>query len=130
MNNLEELARGIFLSQPFSQYMGAELVNVGDGSADISLIIRELHTQQHGFVHGGVISYLADNALTFAGGLALGGDALTSEFKINFLRPAKGGTLLAEAWTLSKGKRQAVCQCKVVCDEMLVAIAQGTIVSA
>ncbi len=29
MNNLEELARGIFLSQPFSQYMGAELVNVG-----------------------------------------------------------------------------------------------------
>ncbi|MBR7654708.1 PaaI family thioesterase [Brucella oryzae] len=130
MNNLEELARGIFLSQPFSQYMGAELVNVGDGSADISLIIRELHTQQHGFVHGGVISYLADNALTFAGGLALGGDALTSEFKINFVRPAKGGTLLAKASTLSKGKRQAVCQCKVVCDEMLVAIAQGTIVPA
>src|SRR5690606_11143019 len=100
MNNLEELARGIFRSQPFSQYMGAELVNVGDGSADISLIIRELHTQQHGFVHGGVISYLADNALTFAGGLALGGDALTSEFKINFLRPAKGSTLCAKASTL------------------------------
>jgi len=130
MNNLEELARGIFLSQPFSQYLGAELVNVGDGSADISLIIRELHTQQHGFVHGGVISYLADNALTFAGGLALGGDALTSEFKINFLRPAKGSTLRAKAWTLGKGKRQAVCQCKVVCDEILVAIAQGTIVPA
>ncbi len=128
--NLEEFARGIFLSQPFSQYLGAELVNVGDGSADISLIIREHHTQQHGFVHGGVISYLADNALTFAGGLALGGDALTSEFKINFIRPARGDTLLANAWTISKGKRQAVCQCKVVCDEMLVAIAQGTIVAA
>ncbi len=130
MKNLEQFAREVFLNQPFSQYLGAELVNVGDGSADISLVIREIHTQQHGFVHGGVISYLADNALTFAGGLALGGDALTSEFKINFVRPAKGGTLLANASTLSKGKRQAVCQCKVVCDEMLVAIAQGTIVKA
>ncbi|OIS92758.1 PaaI family thioesterase [Brucella cytisi] len=130
MKDLEQFAREVFLNQPFSQYLGAELVNVGDGSADISLVIREIHTQQHGFVHGGVISYLADNALTFAGGLALGGDALTSEFKINFVRPAKGGTLLANASTLSKGKRQAVCQCKVVCDEMLVAIAQGTIVKA
>ena len=130
MKDLEQFAREVFLNQPFSQYLGAELVNVGDGSADISLVIREIHTQQHGFVHGGVISYLADNALTFAGGLALGGDALTSEFKINFVRPAKGGTLLANASTLSKGKRQAVCQCKVVCDEMLVAIAQGTVVKA
>ncbi|MEL4375165.1 PaaI family thioesterase [Brucella cytisi] len=130
MKDLEQFAREVFLNQPFSQYLGAELVNVGDGSAVISLVIREIHTQQHGFVHGGVISYLADNALTFAGGLALGGDALTSEFKINFVRPAKGGTLLANASTLSKGKRQAVCQCKVVCDEMLVAIAQGTIVKA
>lgn len=128
--NLEEFAREIFLSQPFSQYLGAELESVGDGSADISLNIRELHTQQHGFVHGGVISYLADNALTFAGGLALGGDALTSEYKINFLRPARGDKLLAHAWTLSRGKRQAVCQCKVVCNEMLVAVAQGTIVAA
>ncbi|NKC52167.1 PaaI family thioesterase [Ochrobactrum cytisi] len=130
MKDLEQFAREVFLNQPFSQYLGAELVNVGDGSAVISPVIREIHTQQHGFVHGGVISYLADNALTFAGGLALGGDALTSEFKINFVRPAKGGTLLANASTLSKGKRQAVCQCKVVCDEMLVAIAQGTIVKA
>lgn len=30
--------------------------------------LRDEHLQQHGFVHGGVISYLADNALTFAGG--------------------------------------------------------------
>jgi len=128
--NVEELARRVFLSQPFSQYLGAELVAVGDGNANISLIIREHHTQQHGFVHGGVISYLADNALTFAGGLALGGDALTSEFKINFVRPAKGRILFANAWTLSKGKRQAVCQCKIVCDAILVAVAQGTIVAA
>jgi acyl-CoA thioesterase len=128
--NLEELAKRIFLSQSFSQYLGAELIAVGDGSANISLVIREHHTQQHGFVHGGVISYLADNALTFAGGLALGGDALTAEFKINFVRPAKGSTLLAQARTLSTGKRQAVCQCKVVCDKTLVAVAQGTIVAA
>jgi uncharacterized protein (TIGR00369 family) len=130
---MEEFAKGVFGSQPFSRYIGAELVAVGPDSADISLKILDHHTQQHGFVHGGVISYLADNALTFAGGLALGGDALTSEYKINYVRPAKGERLVARARARSTGKRQAVCQCEIVCisegAEALIAVAQGTIVS-
>ena len=56
---------------------------------------------------------------------------MTSEFKINYLRPAIGETLIARASVLSSGKKQAVCECKisVVSDkgEVMVAVAQGTI---
>ena len=133
MDELSDFARQIFRSQPFTRFIGAELDSVGLGTAAISLRVAEHHTQQHGFVHGGVISYLADNALTFAGGLALGGDALTSEFKINYVKPAAGTQLVARAQTKAVGKRQAVCQCEIwaVADgnETLCAIAQGTIIA-
>lgn len=133
MTTTKEFAEQVFRSQPFSRFLGAELTDASADSSEISLTVLEHHTQQHGFVHGGVVSYLADNALTFAGGLALGGDALTSEFKINYVRPAKGERLVARAQAAHSGKRQAVCRCEIVCiaggEEKLVALAQGTIVA-
>jgi uncharacterized protein (TIGR00369 family) len=134
MTDLLDRARGALHAQPFSMLLGAELMHTGTSELTLSLPIRDELRQQHGFVHGGVISYLADNAMTFAGGLALGGDALTSEFKINYLKPAVGSHLIARAHAKSKGKRQAVCLCDIVAvsdgEEILCAIAQGTVVAA
>ena len=135
MSTLEKLARQIFDSQPFSGHLGASLESVGTDSAEIALAVTDELTQQHGFAHGGVLSYLADNAMAFAGGLALGGDVLMSEFKINFVRPAVGDRLIARAHTTALSKRQAVCQSRVfaVSDdgaETLCAVAQGTVVAA
>ena len=134
MSDLQAFARQVFESQPFSQFIGAQLTNSGSGSAELSIPIADHLKQQHGFVHGGVISYLADNSITFAGGLALGGNALTSEFKINYLKPAIGSLLVARAHAKSVGKRQAVCQCEIFVvengEEKLCAIAQGTVVPA
>jgi len=127
------LAKEIFAAQPFTALLGAELTGIGDDWAEISLGMQQQLQQQHGYAHGGVISYLADNALTFAGGMSLGGDALTSEFKINYVRPARGERLVARASALSVGRRQAVCQCLVYSvagdEETLAAVAQGTITS-
>jgi uncharacterized protein (TIGR00369 family) len=83
-------------------------------------------------VHGGVLSYLADNALTYAGGSVLGTDVVTAEYKINYLRPATGGDrLVALASVVGSGKTQAVCRCDVFIEEAgerkLCAAAQGTI---
>lgn len=107
---------------------------MGEDSAEIRIANRKELRQQHGFTHGGVISYLADNALTFAGGLALGGDALTVEFKINYARPAAGDTIIARAKAIVTTRRQAVCTCSIFQldgdNERLVALAQGTIVAA
>lgn len=98
----------------------------------LTLVLRDELRQQNGFAHGGVISYLADNALTYAGGTAMRAPVVTSEFKINYLRPAAGERLVARADAVHVGASQSVCRCEVfvVADgnERLCALAQGTIV--
>jgi uncharacterized protein (TIGR00369 family) len=88
--------------------------------------------QQDGFAHGGVVGYLADNALTYAGGTAMGVPVVTSEYKINYVRPAVGERLVARARAAHVSRSQAVCQCEVYAigagTEKLCAVAQGTIV--
>lgn len=130
--DLLQLGRRILAEQPFSVLLGAELVAFAPGSAELRLAVRPEHLQQHGFVHGGAVSYLADNALTYAGGSVLAGPGVvTSEYKINYLRPALGEALVARASVVYAGKSQAVCRCDVfaVADgaEKLCATAQGTI---
>lgn len=130
MSELFEFGQKILQNQPFSALLGAELESFEPGEAVLALPVRDELKQQHGFVHGGVVSYLADNALTYAGGSVLG-DSVTSEYKINYLRPAIGTKLIATATVLSSGKNQAVCQCTVSAvgddGERTVAVAQGTI---
>jgi uncharacterized protein (TIGR00369 family) len=133
---LEELSQAgqqALESQRFGALLEARLAGLSEG--EIEVPIREELLQQNGYVHGGVVSYAADNALTFAGGSVLGPTLLTSEYKINYLRPASGKTLVARASVVHAGKRQAVCRCDVfVADaggaETLCAVAQGTIASA
>ncbi len=130
-----ELARQVLTAQPFSVLLGAQIESMAQGQAELSLVLRDDLKQQHGFVHGGVLSYLADNALTYAGGTALMAPVLTSEFKINYLRPALGQRLVVRARAVSAGKSQAVCQAEIFAvseqgEEKLCAVAQGTIVRA
>ncbi len=126
------LASSIFDSQPFSQHIGAELAEVTQTSTIIQVELRDALCQQHGYAHGGLLSYLADNAITFAGGIALSSDALTSEFKINYLKPGRGPLLSAKAEPIAVSGRQAVCQCHIYSvdgeQETLCAVAQGTVV--
>ena len=126
-----EAARLVLESQPFSRLVSAQLSAFAADRVELRVPITEQLTQQHGFVHGGVVSYAADNALTFAGGTALGPAVVTSEFKINYLRPARGESLVARAMVVHAGNVQAVCRCEVfaVAEDMevLCAVAQGTI---
>ena len=132
MEDVLALGRAVLASQPFSVLIGTELAAFSEGHAELRVPIREELKQQHGFVHGGVISYAADNALTFAGGSALGSGVVTSEFKINYVRPATGEFLVARATVVHAGANQAVCRCDVYASdagiERLCATAQGTIV--
>jgi uncharacterized protein (TIGR00369 family) len=113
-------------------FVGAELTAFAPGRAELTISITPQLKQQHGFLHGGVISYAADNALTFAAGSVLGPAILTSEFKINYLRPAMGTNLIARATVIHSSKTQAVCRCEVFAaagdKEDLCAVAQGTVV--
>ncbi|MET8354141.1 MULTISPECIES: PaaI family thioesterase [unclassified Micromonospora] len=133
MEELLALGRRMLADQPFSSLIGASLSELTTGHAVLQVPIVAGLTQQDGHLHGGVVSYAADNALTFAGGSVLGAAVLTSEFKVNYLRPARGVTLVARARAVHWTRRQAVCVCELwaVDDagvESLCAVAQGTIV--
>jgi uncharacterized protein (TIGR00369 family) len=121
----------VLAQQPFSALLGAEIVAYSPAGVEMRLAIRDELKQQAGFVHGGVLSYLADNALTFAGGARLDGEIVTGEFKINYIRPAIGTELIVRASAISSGRTQAVTRCEIFARadgvERLCAAAQGTI---
>src|SRR5829696_2130366 len=134
MEELLHLGRQVLESQPFSVLIGTRVAGISEREVVLELPVREELFQQYGFVHGGVISYLGDNGLTFAGGTVLGLRVLTQEYKIDYLRPARGKKLVARASVVHAGRRRAVCRCDVFAastdgDETFCATAQGTIVS-
>ena len=126
------MGQDILAKQPFSLLLGAELTALSPGKVQLELALTEQLKQQNGFAHGGVVSYLADNALTYAGGTAMQVPVVTSEFKINYVRPGIGERLIARASAEAVSKSQAVCRCEVFAlkdgEEKLIALAQGTIV--
>jgi uncharacterized protein (TIGR00369 family) len=125
------IGQQVLETQPFSKLVGAILTRFDQEGTELRVPIKNDLKQQHGFVHGGVLSYAADNALTFAGGAALGTGVVTSEYKINYVRPAIGQEIIVRATAVYAGKSQAACRCDVFVvnegKEILCAIAQGTI---
>ena len=131
MKELLAIGQKVLASQPFSVLIGAVLVRLEAGVAEIHIPVDQALKQQHGFVHGGVISYAADNAITFAAGSVLGQSVVTAEFKINYLKPCLAKLLVARATVIHHGKRSAVCRCEIFMlgddEEKLCAVAQGTV---
>ncbi|MFI1654342.1 PaaI family thioesterase [Streptomyces sp. NPDC020472] len=130
-----DLARKVLDAQPFSRLVGARLTEFGAGRAVLEVDHRDELRQQNGFLHGGVLSYAADNAITFAAGAELGAAVLTAGFSIQYVRPATGGVLRARAEVVHAGRRQAVVRCDLSTvdergAETLCAVAQGTVLSA
>jgi uncharacterized protein (TIGR00369 family) len=129
-----ETARMVLAAQPFSVLLGARLEVFEKGRATIVVPVRENLKQQNGFLHGGVLAYAADNAVTFAAGSTLGPEVLTSGVTISYIRPASGVTLQAEAEVTYTGRRQAVCRCDLYAvaeggARVLSAIAQGSVLA-
>src|SRR5690348_3280489 len=92
--------------QAFLKLIGAELTRVAPGEIEFALAYREDLTQQHGFVHGGVITTIADVACGYAALTLMpeGSEVLSVEFKLNLLRPAAGNRFIARARVLKPGK--------------------------
>ncbi len=126
-----EQAQAILDAQPFSRLVGVTLEQFGEGRCEIAVPMRDDLKQHMGIAHGGVLATLADMALTFVGGAVLG-PVITSELKINYLRPGHGERLVARAEVVGHGRRQAVTRCEIYSvvdgEEKLCAAAQGTIV--
>ena len=104
--------RASFARQAFMSTLGVEILHLAPGEVDLGLLHRPELTQQHGYFHGGVTATIADSAAGYAA-LSLypkGTGVLTTEFKINFLRPAEGDRLLARGRVIKPGRTLTVCQ--------------------
>lgn len=127
-------AQQVLDAQPFNQVVGAQLTEFENGHATLELPVEDRHRQQFGLVHGGVLSYLADNVLTFACGSVLGPSVVTGGFTISYLRGAREGTLRARATVQHHNSRLAAATAEIMLQtpdgsEQLCAIAQGSVLS-
>lgn len=124
-------AQRVLANQPFSVLLGTRMVAFGETSTILEIDLRERHRQQHGFAHGGVISYLVDNAITFAAGTVLGPDLVTAGMGVEYVRPGVGVLLRAEVRVVSHSSHSAVMRCDVTAHDdnggpvRLCAIGQG-----
>jgi len=101
-----------FGQQSIMALLGAKLDTVEPGRVDIVLPYRADLCQQNGFLHAGISTTIADSAGGYAAFTLFGPDedVLTSEFKMNFLAPAKGDRFVATGRVVKPGKRLSVCQ--------------------
>jgi uncharacterized protein (TIGR00369 family) len=109
--NYEMRVRESFSKQKLMQTIGATLTNVLPGEVEISLEFRDDLTQQHGFIHAGIVATLADTACGYAAFSLMAPDAavLTVEYKINLLSPAVGESLIACGRVTKPGRTLTVC---------------------
>ncbi|UCD82367.1 MAG: PaaI family thioesterase [Desulfobacterales bacterium] len=111
---------------PFWALLGLELLEIRKGWATLRIPIDEKLTNAIGLVHGGAIFSVADSAVGTAlvGMINRNENISTLEMKINYMKPAKGGELIAEAKIIHKGNQTAVGDVEVR-DEEQNLIAKG-----
>jgi uncharacterized protein (TIGR00369 family) len=115
----ERRCRASFARQPAMTTIGATVLSVAAGAVELAMPFSEKLTQQHGFIHAGIVTMLCDTACGFAALSLMPEDAavLTTEFKVNLLSPAKGERLLAYGRVVRAGKRLMVCLGEVFAEE-------------
>lgn len=104
--DFEGRVRASFARQRIMETIGAELTRVNPGEVEIELPFRADLTQQHGFLHAGIISTALDSACGYAAYSVMPADAavLTIEFKINLLSPGKGERFLFRGQVTKPGR--------------------------
>ncbi len=94
----------------------ASLLNVAPGLVEIALRPGPAISQQHGFVHAGAVSAIADTAAGYAALSVMppGRGVLTTEFKINLVAPAAGDLILARGKVVKAGRTLTLSQAEVL----------------
>jgi len=107
----------------FLEYIGCIVEESSKDKAILSIDIQEHHLQHMGYIHGGVISTLADNTGWFVlePHLKDSQTAMTQELTVNYLYPGKGKKLTAKGKLIKLGKKTAFVHVDLFCDDKLIA---------
>ena len=131
----QDRVRASFARQGHMQTLSATLENVAPGLVEIAMTPSPAVSQQHGLVHAGALAAIADTAAGYAA-LSLmppGSGVLTTEFKINLLKPAAGERIVARGRVIKAGRTLTLAQAEVFSrtagQETLVAFLTATLMA-
>ena len=126
-----------FSRQAAMATLGARLGRIAPGEVELLMAHRAELTQQHGFLHAGIVACALDSACGYAAFTLMPADAavLTVEFKINLIAPARGPTLRFEGRVVKAGRTISVVDGRALQsaveggDESLVATMTATVMT-
>jgi uncharacterized protein (TIGR00369 family) len=134
--DFQERVRTSFDRQRVMRTLGIEIVRLGPGEIELAMPYDSAFTQQHGFMHAGIITTALDSACGYAAFSLMPAEAavLTVEFKTNLLAPAKGERFLFRAEVVKPGKTLTVCEARAFAlvdkaDERMIATMTGTLMA-
>lgn len=124
-----------FAKQTIMELIGAELTRIEPGIVEITLPYRADLAQQHGYLHAGIITTIADSACGYAAYTLMppNSEVLSVEFKVNLLRPARAEIFVASAEVVKSGKTLTVVRADVfgldqTAERTLIATMLGTMI--
>jgi len=133
--NFAERVRSSFARQQVMRTLGVEIVRLDPGEIELAMPYNSAYTQQHGFMHAGIITTALDSSCGYAAFSLMPADAavLTVEFKTNLIAPAKGESFSFRAQVIKPGRTLTVCDARAFAkgngEERLVATMTGTLMA-
>jgi len=117
---------------PYHRFLGLKLQRYEDGLVEIVMPFREEFLREDGsdWLHGGIVASLIDIAGDYAVSSRTGGDVPTVDLRIDYLRPAKRGSLSATGRIVKVGRRVGVADVEVRDERgQVVAVGRGVYAS-
>jgi uncharacterized protein (TIGR00369 family) len=134
--NFQQRVRSSFARQRVMQTLGIEIARLEPGKIELVMPYDPAYTQQHGFLHAGIVTTALDSACGYAAFSLMPAEAevLTVEFKTNLLAPAKGERFLFRGSVLKPGRTLTICEAQAIAshggtEPQLVATMIGTLMA-
>lgn len=125
-----EIMKQVVAASPFNGLTKSDVTACKDGFAEITMPFDSQFQQHHGFLHGGLVGFLADTAMSWAAA-SVAGDVLTAEYRVHLLAPGTGERFVGRGHVIKAGRRQIVTRADVLAivdrQEKLIATATGTV---
>jgi uncharacterized protein (TIGR00369 family) len=114
--DFDRRVRASFARQQVMATLGIEISRLSPGAIELTMPYAAAYTQQHGFVHAGIIATALDSACGYAAFSLMPANAgvLTVEFKTSLVAPARGQRFLFQAQVVKPGKTLTFCEAKAL----------------
>ncbi len=133
--NFDARVRTSFARQKVMATLGITIKSLSPGAIELEMPYAGELTQQHGFIHAGILSTALDSACGYAAFSLMPADVavLTVEFKTNLLAPAAGERFFFRAHVIKPGRTLTICDAQAFAfdgkAEKLIATMTGTLMA-